>query len=1200
MHTLHKVLTPFGLAFGLLVLALGALQGAMPQVVIGLAVLASVLALTLVGSRRYRRSPYGRAYRALTILVVVAMLGGMLPPPLSAQAPTASRTDDQVHVAGQPASPPGKLERPAAQPNRLATSPPPQRSNQPPSTFWADLDGDHDVDEGDLKRIAQFWNCADTDPCYDATYDFNSDGIIDALDMAYVGNEYDVTPPELTVTSPADGAVVGGAEINVTGVISDKHTVNVTVNGVAATLTDQDFTASVPVSSGNQALHVVATDEVGQATSSSRVVGVDNDGPMIQVHAPKNRQSVYILRPTIDLSYADFYTAVDPATLQVLLTDAGGTATDVSTYLAAGADGASGQVGFDLTQDTAYTLTASVADTVGNLGTYRTTFYVPADPATITPPDEPEDAGWVSGRVYDSSTCEGASENQPVRCDGLAGAEVRLSYAGNPTDTITGMLVTGPDGFFAFPVAETDRYWLRVEKAGYTYGQREAEVVKERSTPVNEIYLTPLDPNHQLCDSSGCDLTSSDGMLRVQIPAGAITGTDEVDLSATFFNQVEFLPSGGLPEGTWETYGFNLGGDSVYEFTKPITVWVNNTLGFSPNTPIPLGFWNQETQEWEHAGTSWVDDSGEWVVFTTTHFSTFDCNDPVTLPPDDVVPKLDEESEEDEPCGEKDTSGSAIILRSGILREEYELPPVLVLGEPLGSTFRYDSGRADPTEIIEVKIGLEPSPGIELGDYVQCELFIEGEKTDNFTFAASGLTEGGEVGHFRYLWDGRDAQGNRLPPGVYHYSIHVRIPYRAQYYFSLNGQFGAPPDYANGATGVYVNATAEDWLHGTVTLNTDPSGPFGMGWTLQGLQRLYEDEAGRILIDSGCCVDEYYFPGKNLLLEDAQGGGSASQNMPTPADEVESQTGEGEPEATPESETATQPPANAPAPPVEVESQPVERELEETPENPLESQTAIPPLANALAPPVESQVVRGEPEVTPESKTTAGVGLSAEVENPPENETTTDMSVLSGQNTPPGITVEDEAVVSADNQPAEKPDVVGSELQSPILRLGSVQVSNIQSPISNLQYPISLPPAAYEFTALSTNVSGTIITHTTWTTAGSPYILTGDVVITRSVTLTIEQGVVVKGQSAAGLTVLGHLYAVGTVTQPITFTSATDTGPYQWEGLLFDGGSGHLRHVTVRYAGQSDGIATSNVTVRNVLTGEVRIESSQVVSTNHS
>jgi RHS repeat-associated protein/uncharacterized repeat protein (TIGR01451 family) len=824
-----------------------------PRVMVMLAVvLGAVVAAALAA--RHPELLASAVRRLLSAIVLVSLLLSQLP---IASVRTAPRAERPLQHA--PSAPPA-TGRPRPDLRRTADG------------DWADLDDDHDVDGADLSQMADHWNCAPGQPCYEAAYDRGGfAGLIDAFDLACLGNQYDVEPPQVSITVPTVGAVVG-ASLQVSGVVSDAHAIaSVTVNGTAATVTDGAFEATISLPGGNQTINAVATDALGAVGTASRVVGVDGEGPMIEVHAPRDRQSVYELRPTVALSYSDFYTDVHAPSLQVLLTDEDGAERDVTSDLTIGGDGASGTVSTDLREETAYTLTASLEDVLGNPGTVQTTFFVPTQTAGLTPPEEPEDAGWVSGRVYDASTCEGASEHQPVRCHGLPGAAVRLSYAGSPTDTITGTVITGPDGFFAFPVGETDSYWLRVEKQGFTYGQREAEIVRQHATPVNEIYLTPLDANHQLCGITGCDLTSSDGLLRVQIPPDAISAGDQVDVSATFFDQVEFLPSGALPEGTWETYGFNVGGDSEYAFNLPITVWVSNTLDFPANFAIPLGFWNQKTQMWEHAGTSRIDANGEWVVFTTTHFSTYDCNDPVTLPPDGAEPELDGESEEDEPCGEKDTSGSAVILRSGVLREEVSLPPVQVLGEPFAPTLRYNSDRAAPSEVIEVRIGLERDPGIASGDYVQCELFIEGEKTDTFTFAAGDLGEGGEIGHFRYLWDGRDAQGRRLPPGVYEYAIHVQIPYRAQYYFSIDGQFGGPPDYATGATGVYVDAWTEDWLYGSVTLNADPDSPLGAGWALQGLQRLYDDEAGNILIDGCCSLDKYYFPGKNLLDSGAYG-----------------------------------------------------------------------------------------------------------------------------------------------------------------------------------------------------------------------------------------------------------------------------------------------------------------------------------------
>lgn len=77
-------------------------------------------------------------------------------------------------------------------------------------------------------------------------------------------------------------------------------------------------------------------------------------------------------------------------------------------------------------------------------------------------------------------------------------------------------------------------------------------------------------------------------------------------------------------------------------------------------------------------------------------------------------------------------------------------------------------------------------------------------------------------------------------------------------------------------------------------------------------------------------------------------------------------------------------------------------------------------------------------------------------------------------------------------------------------------------------------------------VSANITTNTTWET-GNVYILAGRIAVVNGVTLTIEPGVIVKGQAgtAENATALiiargGMLMAQGTASQPIIFTSVAD------------------------------------------------------------
>ena len=117
-----------------------------------------------------------------------------------------------------------------------------------------------------------------------------------------------------------------------------------------------------------------------------------------------------------------------------------------------------------------------------------------------------------------------------------------------------------------------------------------------------------------------------------------------------------------------------------------------------------------------------------------------------------------------------------------------------------------------------------------------------------------------------------------------------------------------------------------------------------------------------------------------------------------------------------------------------------------------------------------------------------------------------------------------------------------------------------------------------------THVSGPISASTTWTTAGSPYVIDGDINVLAGATLTIDPGVVVKFNGAVrALRVTGTLRAVGSQGNEIVFTSVKDdsvggdsngdnglTQPSfgDWSSICFSAGTASaLRYVTVRYGG---------------------------------
>jgi hypothetical protein len=110
------------------------------------------------------------------------------------------------------------------------------------------------------------------------------------------------------------------------------------------------------------------------------------------------------------------------------------------------------------------------------------------------------------------------------------------------------------------------------------------------------------------------------------------------------------------------------------------------------------------------------------------------------------------------------------------------------------------------------------------------------------------------------------------------------------------------------------------------------------------------------------------------------------------------------------------------------------------------------------------------------------------------------------------------------------------------------------------------------------------------------YVLEGTLTVNTGVILTMQAGAVLMGDGGERLVVKGRLVAVGTAANPVVFTSEADNGPEQWQGILFNGGTGQLNQAIVRYGGA---FGTTNIEVLSVLAGgEVRIENSQIAQSS--
>ena len=85
-----------------------------------------------------------------------------------------------------------------------------------------------------------------------------------------------VVVPTIQITNPVDGAVVFSSPLVVNGLASGEVPFTVTVNGVAATVVGNSFTASVPLILGPNALDAEIVDGGGRVTTDSITVTYDD------------------------------------------------------------------------------------------------------------------------------------------------------------------------------------------------------------------------------------------------------------------------------------------------------------------------------------------------------------------------------------------------------------------------------------------------------------------------------------------------------------------------------------------------------------------------------------------------------------------------------------------------------------------------------------------------------------------------------------------------------------------------------------------------------------------------------------------------------------------------------------------------------------------------------------------------------------
>ena len=225
----------------------------------------------------------------------------------------------------------------------------------------------------------------------------------------------DTTPPVITLTQPANDGAFKDAQVNVAGTYSDATATSITVNGIAATVSGNNFSAVVPINEGTNQLQVAATDAAGNHSELTRNIVGDTTAPVLTLSQPLDGDSTNQTQLAVSGTFSDATTT----TVQVNNVPAEISGNSFTATVSLNTDGAhpltvqatdaagnQSVVTLSVTRDTvapALTVTAPTNGLVGNEAAIEVSgSATDAAPVTVTANDTPltvNEGGLFSGRI---------------------------------------------------------------------------------------------------------------------------------------------------------------------------------------------------------------------------------------------------------------------------------------------------------------------------------------------------------------------------------------------------------------------------------------------------------------------------------------------------------------------------------------------------------------------------------------------------------------------------------------------------------------------------------------------------------------------------------------------------------------------------------------------------------------------------------
>ena len=352
--------------------------------------------------------------------------------------------------------------------------------------------------------------------------------------------------------------------------------------------------------------------------------------------------------------------------------------------------------------------------------------------------------------------------------------------------------------------------------------------------------------------------------FEMNFPENAINSDEIIQARSIWYEKDEEIP-GKLPPTTHFTYCIELLPDGT-EFNKPVTVRHKNTRGFSANLKIPVGFYDRNKAIWINETMATVDPTGEWVEFQVTHFTPYDINLPLNLPPISIptsTPSV--------------LSPSVFVEPFQIPSNSYEIPsmiqtPMFHPKIPANSSYLSSSSSINfTTGSVSLRHNLAQPDSSKIflkynSDSVNHSRIFQ-VKTDNSITSATNeiisisnkVSINGNIKEKYYktsenehisriLVDLNTRRNNEIIPpktGSYLCSLDHITKVKVQYYTA--DYFGGPPVVP---TGVFEDYPIVQRMRSKIPVLDKTNSSIGSGWSIEGQEKIHRNVGNNLLIES--------------------------------------------------------------------------------------------------------------------------------------------------------------------------------------------------------------------------------------------------------------------------------------------------------------------------------------------------------------